>query len=184
MSRKHLTLKMCNETLILLCIKVDKRGNNSRNGLIDYLLFYVPFKNFSLLWRHNHCRWRAAKFRLMLGARAFEQLGIFIVPHLLWHGRSNLGFSCLIRPIQSLLSTCMEMRRTYSNPDPQEVKEQKLSLDRSNTIQLFALSSASFSWSSIYSIYVQKFVIEFETVWLINWFWRKDFKIFPLIIII
>jgi hypothetical protein len=50
--------------------------------LIDYLGFYVPLKNFSLIWRHHHCRWRftymetrhhcrwrATKFRPMLGAQ-------------------------------------------------------------------------------------------------------------------
>jgi hypothetical protein len=28
-----------------------------------YLLIYVPLKNFSLIWRCHHYRWRAAKFR-------------------------------------------------------------------------------------------------------------------------
>jgi hypothetical protein len=36
---------------------------------IDYLRFYVPLKNISLIWRRHHCRWRAAKFRPMLGAQ-------------------------------------------------------------------------------------------------------------------
>jgi hypothetical protein len=31
--------------------------------LIDYSWFYVPLKNFSLIWRRHHSRWRAAKFR-------------------------------------------------------------------------------------------------------------------------
>jgi hypothetical protein len=63
--------------------------------LIDYLQFYVPLKNFSLIWRHHHCRWRAAKFRPMLGAQG------------LWAGRDlyratpavtlDLDFSSLIR---------------------------------------------------------------------------------------
>jgi hypothetical protein len=39
------------------------------NWLIDYLLFYVPLKNFSLMWRRHHYRWRAAKFMPMLGAQ-------------------------------------------------------------------------------------------------------------------
>jgi hypothetical protein len=58
--------------------------------LIDYLWFYVPPKNISLIWRRHHCRWRAAKFRptCISALRAFEQGGIFIVPHLLWHGTS------------------------------------------------------------------------------------------------
>jgi hypothetical protein len=63
--------------------------------LIDYLRFYVPLKNFSLIWRCHHCRWRATKFRPMLGAQG------------LWAGRDlyratpavirDLGFSGLIR---------------------------------------------------------------------------------------
>jgi hypothetical protein len=63
--------------------------------LIDYLRFYVPLKNISLIWRRHHCRWRAAKFRPMLGAQG------------LWAGRDlyratpavtrGLGFSGLIR---------------------------------------------------------------------------------------
>jgi hypothetical protein len=63
--------------------------------LIDWLLYYVPLKNFSLLWRRHHCRWRAVKFRPMLGAQG------------LWAGRDlyratptvtrDLGFSGLIR---------------------------------------------------------------------------------------
>jgi hypothetical protein len=63
--------------------------------LIDYIRFYVPLKNISLIWRRHHYRWRAAKFRPMLGARG------------LWAGRDlyratpavtrGLGFSGLIR---------------------------------------------------------------------------------------
>jgi hypothetical protein len=43
--------------------------------LIDYLRFYVPPKNFSPIWRSHHYRWRAAKFRPILG------------DHCLWAGR-------------------------------------------------------------------------------------------------
>jgi hypothetical protein len=60
-------------------------------GLIDWLLFYIPLKNFSLIWRRHHYRRRAAKFRPMLGAQG------------LWAGRDlyratpavtwGLGFS-------------------------------------------------------------------------------------------
>jgi hypothetical protein len=65
------------------------------NWLIDYLWFYVPLKNFALIWRRHHCRWRTAKFRPMLGAQG------------LWAGRDlyratpavtrDLGCSGLIR---------------------------------------------------------------------------------------
>jgi hypothetical protein len=54
--------------------------------LFVYLLLCVPLKNFSLVWRRHHYRWRASKYRPTLALRAFEQGGIFIVPHLPWHG--------------------------------------------------------------------------------------------------
>jgi hypothetical protein len=63
--------------------------------LIDYLQFYVPLKNSSLIWRRHYCRRRAAKFWPMLGAQG------------LWAGRDlyhatptvirDLGFCGLIR---------------------------------------------------------------------------------------
>jgi hypothetical protein len=37
--------------------------------LIDYIRFYVPLKNFSLIWICHYCQWKAAKFRLMFGAQ-------------------------------------------------------------------------------------------------------------------
>jgi hypothetical protein len=40
-----------------------------KDCLIDYLRFYVPLKIFSFIWRRHHCRWRAAKFRPILGAQ-------------------------------------------------------------------------------------------------------------------
>ena len=72
------------------------RGEKSiLNWLIDYLRFYVPLKNISLIWRRHHYQWRAAKFRPMLGAQG------------LWAGRDlyratpavtrGLGFFGLIR---------------------------------------------------------------------------------------
>jgi hypothetical protein len=92
----------------LCCWTAHGRGrkidHKIKEWLIDYLLFYVPIKNISLIWRCHHCRWRAAKFRPMLGAQG------------LWAGRDlyrvtpavtrGLGFSGLIRrtaPISRLL---------------------------------------------------------------------------------
>jgi hypothetical protein len=37
--------------------------------LIHHLLFYVPLKNISLIWRHHHYRWWAAKFGPMIGTQ-------------------------------------------------------------------------------------------------------------------
>jgi hypothetical protein len=82
----------------------SRKCKSQIDWLIDCLRFYVPLKNFSLVWRRHHCRLRAAKFRPMLGAQG------------LWAGRNlyratptvtrDLGFSSLIRrtsPISRLL---------------------------------------------------------------------------------
>ena len=50
------------------------------------LEFFVPLKNFSLIWRHHHYQWRAANFDLCSALMAIEQWGFFNVPHLLRHG--------------------------------------------------------------------------------------------------
>jgi hypothetical protein len=104
----------------------------------DYLVFYVPLKIISLtsIWRCHHYRWRAAKFRPMLGAQG------------LWAGRdlycatpavfpvSSEGPSHSVAsydtqgdvenlfepgssrvPFQSPLTIHKGMWRTYSNPD-------------------------------------------------------------------
>jgi hypothetical protein len=76
--------------------------------VIDYLLFYIPLKNFSLIWRYHHCLWRAAKFTPMLSARGLRAGGIFIVPHLLWHGAS----SCFFGLIQSIAPFICLLRHT------------------------------------------------------------------------
>jgi hypothetical protein len=80
--------------------------------LIDYLRFYVPLKNISLVWRHHHCWWRAAKFRPMLsaqGLRAGRDL-YCATPAV----TRNLGFSGLIRrtaPFSRLLVDSYDTRR-------------------------------------------------------------------------
>jgi hypothetical protein len=55
---------------------IEHRYIQMYGWLINCLLFYVPLKNFSL------------DLDLCSALRAFEQGGIFIVPHLLWHGAS------------------------------------------------------------------------------------------------
>jgi hypothetical protein len=50
---------------------------------IDYLLFYVPLKNFSLVWRRHHYRWRGIFYRATPAVTR------------------GLGFSGLIRRIAS-----------------------------------------------------------------------------------
>ena len=41
--------------------------------------FFVPFENFSLIWKHHHCRWRPANFNL----NKYDSLAC-----LLWHWTS------------------------------------------------------------------------------------------------
>jgi hypothetical protein len=57
----------------------SERSTSFREWLIDYLLFYVPLKNFSLTWRRHQYRWRTAKLRPMLSAQG------------LWAGRGSLS---------------------------------------------------------------------------------------------
>jgi hypothetical protein len=70
-----------------------------RKVLIDWLLFYVPLKNISLTSRRHYGRWRAAYLGLCSALGAFEQGGIFIVPHLLWHGTSVFPVSSILTRI-------------------------------------------------------------------------------------
>jgi hypothetical protein len=84
--------------------------------LIDCLRFYVPLKNFLLIWRRYHYRWRAAKFRSKLDAQG------------LWAGRDfyratlavtrGLGFSGLFRritPFSRLLRLCMSIKSLHTS---------------------------------------------------------------------
>jgi hypothetical protein len=52
--------------------------------------------------------------------RAFEQGGIFIVPHLLWHGTSVFPVSSEGPPQLVALTTRIGIQRTHSNPGPHE----------------------------------------------------------------
>jgi hypothetical protein len=57
--------------------------------LIDYLRFYVPLKSISLIYGDVTIAGEGLQnLSLCSELRAFEQGGIFIVPHLLWHGTS------------------------------------------------------------------------------------------------
>jgi hypothetical protein len=73
--------------------------------LIDYLRFYVPLKNFPLIWRRHHCRWSAAKFRPMLGAQG------------LWAGRDLYrAISAVTRDHGFTVSlTCKNCSFAYNN---------------------------------------------------------------------
>jgi hypothetical protein len=56
--------------------------------LIDYLRFYVPLSIFHLYGDVTIAGEGLQNLGLCSALRAFEQGGIFIMPHLLWHGTS------------------------------------------------------------------------------------------------
>jgi hypothetical protein len=62
----HQTLRsvLNSKGILVVCLKW-------RPSRIDRLftVLRVPLKNFSLIWRRCHCRWRAAKFSPMLGVQ-------------------------------------------------------------------------------------------------------------------
>jgi hypothetical protein len=96
----------------------------TKNGKI--VQFYVPLKNFSLTWRRHHCRWRAAKFRPMLGTQGLWAGGDLYrsTPAVTW----DLGFSGLIRrtaPFSCLLRHTIGMWKIYSNSDPHGKKKKQ-----------------------------------------------------------
>ena len=51
-------------------------------------MFFVPLKNFSIIWRRKLCLWRASNFDLFYPFMTIEQWGLFSLLHLLWHGTS------------------------------------------------------------------------------------------------
>jgi hypothetical protein len=61
--------------------------------LIDYLLLHAPLKNFSFIWKCHHYRWRATKFRPMLGPQGLLRNLYRATPAV----TPGLGFSVLIR---------------------------------------------------------------------------------------
>jgi hypothetical protein len=127
--------------------------------LIDWLI-YVPFKNFSLIWKRHHCRCMAANLGRWSAPMAFEQGGIFIVPHqvLLWHGASvfpvssegllhSVAFLRHIRgcgesilawssrvPIQLPFTSHKGVWRTYFSHDTQGTNESYNGQDRYNNL--------------------------------------------------
>jgi hypothetical protein len=56
---------------ILHDMEASELQNLGLCSVIDCCFFPVPLKNFSLIWRRQHYRWRAAKRRPILGAQGF-----------------------------------------------------------------------------------------------------------------
>jgi hypothetical protein len=111
---KYVVAKICSIYTFFCNVNTSRKYD----WLIDYARFYVPPKKLPLIWRRHHCRWRAAKFRPMLGTQG------------LWAGRDlyratpvtrDLGFSGLIRrtaPFSCLLRHTGCVEDLYSNPNP------------------------------------------------------------------
>ena len=73
-------------------LKSNLSSSTKNPTLIDCLFvclwLIVPLKNFSLIWRRHHYRWKAENFDLCQVIIAIKQWGFFNVSHLLWHGAS------------------------------------------------------------------------------------------------
>ena len=52
------------------------------------LVSIVPLENFSLVWRRQHYRWRAANFGPCSALMTIELWRFFSMPHLLWRRAS------------------------------------------------------------------------------------------------
>jgi hypothetical protein len=85
--------------------------------LIDYLCFTSRSGIFHLYGDVTIAGEGLQNLSLCSKLRAYEQGGVFIVPHLLWHRTSGFPVSSE-RPPQSVASYGMGIRKTYSNPDP------------------------------------------------------------------
>jgi hypothetical protein len=84
--------------------------------LIDYLLFYVPLKNFSLIWSRHHRRWRAAKFKPM----PFEY-GFFFNTFIIFNQRKNAFY---IQESVSFRGLCTQDLLQVFALDPLEASRQ------------------------------------------------------------
>ena len=72
-------------SLSLSCLSLCNNGSNrkpycSNNISLFVWVFFVPLKNFSLIWWHHHYLWMAANFDLCSTVMAFKQWG-FLACH-------------------------------------------------------------------------------------------------------
>ena len=84
--------------------------------LVVCLWLNVPLKNISLIWKRHRL-----KKGLCLASMASRQGGIFIVPHLLWHGASVFAAISGGPPSPNYLVAFYDKHGvlgTYSAPDP------------------------------------------------------------------
>jgi hypothetical protein len=97
--------------------RVPRNGSKFSDWLIIYC-FTSRSRIFHLYGDITITGERLQNLGLCSALRAFEQRGIFIVPHLLWHGPRFFRSHPKDHPIQSPLTTHEGMCRIYSNADP------------------------------------------------------------------
>ena len=90
------------------------------NDWLIVMLLSIPFKNVSLRQERSHYWWMAANFRPLL-ATCLKQGGLFIVPHLLWHGAivNTISSKGKLRIVTSYNKP--EVLRTHFNLDPHKI---------------------------------------------------------------
>ena len=108
---------MTMKNLHFLDLVVSKISTNCHIGLVVCcILFYVLFGNYAVILRRIDYRWKAAKLGPLLDAYDFDQGGIIIVPHLLWHGTFVFPVSIEGPPHQFALLDKQVVLMTYSKP--------------------------------------------------------------------
>jgi hypothetical protein len=83
---------------VIICNCKQSHYSNRRIWLIDWLIIYC-FTSYSIIfhWRRHHYRWRAAKFKPMLGAQGlWAERDLYRITSAVTQG---LGFSSLLRRI-------------------------------------------------------------------------------------
>ena len=60
-----------------------------------FVWIYRPTRDFSLIWRSQHCRWSAVNVDLCSAFLVIEQWGFLYATHLLWHEPTL--FNCHLR---------------------------------------------------------------------------------------
>ena len=74
---------------------------------------FSPTRQFSLIWRCRHFRWRATNFDLYSALKASEMWGFFNVPHLLWPGptlcNGHIRGHTTFTPVVECLELAMEL---------------------------------------------------------------------------
>ena len=148
------------------------------------LWFYVPFENFSIIWRRHHYRWRASYFDLYSALMVIEQWGFLSVPHLLWHAGYPFIMVISEDPWHSHLLRSVEVYRGWDSNIQPSAREANALMDCATAADWIELNNvliligSQVHWFSltyecenqwkVYQIYPKhKFWIDF-IYWLCN----------------